>query len=206
MTPLIAFLPFMDGYQPKLAAFVIFLIAAISDFLDGWLARDRGEITDLGKILDPLADKLLLFATLIPIYFITRETLVAYQVPWWGVFPMWVVVLLVGREVFMTLFRQYASRKGVVIAALGAGKLKTIFQDIFLGGMIAWFAWIDMRENFGWDSGWLGDAWETVLGAAIAVTLAVSVVLTVYSLAVYLYKYRGLLNPVGTGTGSPNGS
>ncbi len=67
LTPVIALLPFIDGYLPKLIAFIVFLIAASSDIFDGRLARDRDEVTDLGKMLDPLADKLLLFACLIPI-------------------------------------------------------------------------------------------------------------------------------------------
>ena len=65
-TPVIALLPFIEGYWPKLIAFVIFLAAAISDIYDGHLARSRNEVTDLGKLLDPIADKLLLFATLDP--------------------------------------------------------------------------------------------------------------------------------------------
>jgi phosphatidylglycerophosphate synthase len=72
LAPVIALLPFIEGWVPKLIAFVVFIAAAISDIYDGKLARERGETTDLGKLLDPLADKLLLFATLIPIYWITR--------------------------------------------------------------------------------------------------------------------------------------
>ena len=71
-TPVIALLPFIEGYWPKLIAFFIFLAAAISDVYDGHLARSRNEVTDLGKMLDPVADKLLLFASLIPIYFISQ--------------------------------------------------------------------------------------------------------------------------------------
>ncbi len=78
LTPVIALLPFIDGYLPKLIAFIVFLIAAISDILDGRLARERDEVTDLGKMLDPLADKLLLFACLIPIYWVTRFPMSQY--------------------------------------------------------------------------------------------------------------------------------
>jgi phosphatidylglycerophosphate synthase len=69
LAPVIALLPFIDGWVPKLLAFLVFVAAAISDIYDGKLARSRGETTDLGKMLDPLADKLLLIATLIPIFF-----------------------------------------------------------------------------------------------------------------------------------------
>lgn len=196
LTPVIALLPFINGYVPKLIAFVVFLIAAISDFYDGRLARERNEITDLGKLLDPLADKLLLIATLIPIFWITRYPMRQYEIPWWGNLPLIVLLLLLGREVFMTVFRQIAKRKGVVIAAAGAGKLKTIVQDVFLGATIGWFAWKDLSATHGWKSGWFGAFWERFHGALVAVTLGVAVVLTIYSLIVYIYRYRDLLRGI----------
>jgi len=196
LTPVIALLPFIRGWVPKLIAFVVFLIAAISDIYDGRLARERNEITDLGKILDPLADKLLLVATLIPIYWITRYPFRQYEIPWWGNLPLWVAVLLIGREVVMTVFRQVAKQRGVVIAAAGAGKLKTIIQDVFIGATMAWFAWKDMAAAFGWRQGWLGAFWEQVHGLVIAVTLAIAVLLTLYSLGVYVYRYRRLFRSV----------
>lgn len=192
LTPVIALLPFISGYVPKILAFVVFLIAAISDFVDGWLARDRGEITDLGKLLDPLADKLLLFATLIPIYWITTYWMEAYGIPWWGSLPLWVAAVLVGREVFMTAFRQVAKQRGVIIAAASAGKIKTIIQDVFIGATIGWFAWKDMSQAFGWTTGWLGALWERFHGSLVAITLAITLMITVYSLIAYMYKYRML--------------
>ena len=99
LTPVIALLPFINGYLPKLVAFIVFLIAAFSDFVDGYLARERNQITELGKLLDPLADKLLLLATLIPIYWITRYPMRQYEIPWWGNLPLVVLLLLLGREV-----------------------------------------------------------------------------------------------------------
>lgn len=198
MTPVIALLPFINGYIPKLIAFVVFLGAAISDIYDGRLARERDEITDLGKLLDPIADKLLLFACLVPIWWITNHRMQEYGIPPWGNFPLWVALILVGRELFMTAFRQMAKKKGVVIAAASAGKIKTIVQDIFIGSTIAWFAWKDMRLAFGWETGWFGDFWDQFHGTVIAVTLAVTVLVTVYSLGVYIYKYRMLFRGVPT--------
>ncbi len=192
LTPVIALLPFIDGYLPKLIAFIVFLVAAISDIFDGHLARERNEVTDLGKLLDPLADKLLLFACLIPIYWITRYPLSQYEIPWWGNLPLVVALLLVGREVAMTMFRYVAKGRGVVIAADSTGKIKTLVQDLFLGATIGWFAWRDMRIEFGWETGWLAAFWNRFHGALVAVTLGGAVVLTVISLFSYMYRYRRL--------------
>jgi CDP-diacylglycerol--glycerol-3-phosphate 3-phosphatidyltransferase len=196
LSPVIALLPFINGYTPKVLAFVVFLAAAISDIYDGHLARERDQITDLGKLLDPIADKLLLFATLVPIYWITNYRMLQYGIPWWGNVPLWVALILIGRELLMTVFRQVAKARGVVIAAGGAGKLKTIVQDVFIGSMIAWFAWKDMRSAFGWEGGWFGALWEQFHGTVIAVTMAVTVLVTVYSLGVYVYRYRMLFRGV----------
>ncbi len=192
LTPVIALLPFIAGWVPKLIAFIVFLAAAISDIYDGKLARQRNEITDLGKILDPLADKLLLLASLVPIWWITNNRMQQYEIPWWGNLPLWVFLLLMGREVFMTAFRHVAKRRGVVIAAAGAGKAKTIVQDTFIGATIAWFAWKDMRIAFSWEQGWLGTLWNDFHGLFVSLTLGVAILLTAYSLAVYVYRYRRL--------------
>ena len=198
LTPVIALLPFIQGYWPKVIAFIIFLIAAFSDVLDGWLARRYNTVSDLGKLLDPIADKLLLFATLIPIFWMTRHPtiLVDYRIPWWGSLPVWVALLLVGREVLITAFRYFALRQGVVIAAVGAGKAKALLQNIFIGATIAWFAWKDAIAELKL-AGTFRDLWDQFHGLLIAVTLAGAIVLTVYSLFVYLYRYRALFK---TGT------
>jgi CDP-diacylglycerol--glycerol-3-phosphate 3-phosphatidyltransferase len=192
LAPVIALLPFIEGYWPKVIAFVIFVAAAVSDVADGYLARSRRQITDLGKLLDPAADKLLLVATLVPIYWLTRHPTVLYGIPWWGSLPLWVAVMLVGRELLMTAFRWQAQRHGVVIAAGRAGKLKVIFQDIFIGATIAWFAWKDFLVTTG-ITGRLRDAWDEFHGTVVAVTLALALILTLYSFAVYLYRYRALI-------------
>jgi phosphatidylglycerophosphate synthase len=92
ITPLIAALPFIDGYWPKVVCFVVFIAAAASDVIDGKLARRNNQVTDLGKTLDPLADKLLLVATLVPIWYISQQRAEHYGIPVWGSIPLWVVV------------------------------------------------------------------------------------------------------------------
>jgi CDP-diacylglycerol--glycerol-3-phosphate 3-phosphatidyltransferase len=201
LAPVIALLPFIEGWAPKAMAFAVFIVAAITDIFDGVLARRWKQVSDLGKELDPLADKLLLFATLIPIYWITTYRMREYEIPWWGSMPLWAAVLILGREVFMTLFRARARRRGVVIAAVGAGKLKTTVQDIFVGATIGWFAWRDMARHFGWRENLVGGYWDSFHGWLVAVTLGAALVLTIYSLGVYVYRYRSLFRspPVADG-------
>src|SRR6185436_5567554 len=98
ITPVIALLPFIEGYWPKLITLAVFLIAAVSDIVDGRLARRRNLVTDLGKLLDPIADKLLLFSTISPIYWISPQRQHLYDIPVWGSIPLWVCILLLGRE------------------------------------------------------------------------------------------------------------
>jgi CDP-diacylglycerol--glycerol-3-phosphate 3-phosphatidyltransferase len=191
-TPVIALLPFIEGYWPKLVAFVIFIIAAVSDIFDGYLARSRNEVSDLGKMLDPIADKLLLFATLIPIYWISRQRHDLYDIPIWGSIPLWVCLLLIGRELAMTGFRWWASHRGVIIPAGNAGKLKTTIQNIFVGAIILWFAFRDARKPMGWEHNRYAQYWNEFHGGFVAVTLAVAALLTVYSFGLYLYRNRRL--------------
>ncbi|MFZ5625585.1 MAG: CDP-diacylglycerol--glycerol-3-phosphate 3-phosphatidyltransferase [Gemmatimonadota bacterium] len=192
ITPVIALLPFIQGYWPKVICFVVFIIAAVSDVYDGYLARSRNLVTDLGKILDPLADKLLLLATIVPIYFISRQREDVYGIPVWGSIPLWVCVLLIGREFAMTWFRHWAQRRGVVIPAAGAGKLKTVFQNIFVGATILWFAFRDARKPLGWGGSRFAEWWNEFHGGFVAVSLAIATLLTLYSFAAYIYRYREL--------------
>ena len=192
ITPVIALLPFIAGYWPKLLCFVIFVAASATDVIDGRLARRNKQVTSLGAMLDPIADKLLLLATLVPIWWISRQRHDLYDIPVWGSIPLWVCLLLIGREFAMTGFRFWAARRGVVITAQGPGKLKTVFQAIFIGGTIIWFAFRDAIKPLGWEQERAALWWNQFHGGFVAVTLAIALVLTVYSFVIYLYRYRGL--------------
>src|SRR5260370_2556327 len=188
LTPVIALLPFIQGYWPKVIAFVIFVVASGSDVIDGWLARRSNTVSELGQLLDPIADKLLLFATLIPIFGLPRPPTIVVdsRIPWWGSLPVWVALLLVGREVLITAFRFFAKRRGVVIPAMGAGKLKAVVQNVFIGATLFWFAWKDALATHPW-AGQVRNFWDEVHGAVVAVTLAGALLLTAHSLILYPY-------------------
>ncbi len=178
-----------DSFSIRLAAFVVFLAAAFSDLWDGHLARSRGWVTDFGKLMDPLADKLLLVATFVPFYLLSHVSERETPFPWFGgSFPLWIVLVVFGREAFITLFRAFAARRGVVLAAGKSGKIKAVFQNIFIGAAILWYALQSGARQWGWGSRfWEGWQWFH-LGFTVVV-LTVAVVLTVYSMVVYLRDY-----------------
>jgi CDP-diacylglycerol---glycerol-3-phosphate 3-phosphatidyltransferase len=184
---------FVDRLGPRLLAFIIFLIAAFSDLWDGHLARSRGLITNLGKLLDPIADKLLLTATFVPFYILSHREGPTARFPWFGdTLPLWIVLVIFGRELFITLFRSYAARRGVVIPAGPSGKYKAVFQNIFVGSAILWYALLAEANLRGWD-GPVWRAWTGFHFAFSVVVLSIAVVLTVYSMFVYLWNYRSLV-------------
>jgi CDP-diacylglycerol--glycerol-3-phosphate 3-phosphatidyltransferase len=197
ITPVVALLPFIDGYWPKIICLVIFIAASVTDIIDGRLARRYKQVTDLGALLDPIADKLLLLATLVPIWWISRQRHDLYDIPVWGSIPLWVCLLMLGREVAMTGFRWWAKRRGVVVTAQGPGKLKTVMQSIFIGGTIAWFAFRDAIKPMGWETDRTALWWNQFHGGFVAVTLGIAAVLTVYSFLIYLYRYRQLFSQEG---------
>lgn len=106
------------GTAALLVALITFVIAAISDWLDGYLARKMNLVTSLGKLLDPLADKILVASAFV---FFTSQNLC----------PVWVTCVIIGREFLVTGLRQIAVDKGQVIAADKLGKWKTTLQLSF---------------------------------------------------------------------------
>jgi CDP-diacylglycerol--glycerol-3-phosphate 3-phosphatidyltransferase len=106
-----------------------FTIAGFSDLLDGWLARRGQQVTRIGKLLDPLADKLNVSTALIVLVSTGR-------IPPWAT---WMVVVIVGRELAVTGLRGLASSQGQVMAASGYGKIKTFTQNVAIGAMIFYY-------------------------------------------------------------------
>lgn len=195
IAPLLAVLILAESFWARLLAFGLFVVAAASDVWDGHLARRRGQITDFGKLVDPIADKFLLAGTLVPFYLLPRIGHPVGAVPHWGPLPLWVVLVLLGREVVITLLRGYAVRRGVVIGARKAGKYKTAFQNLFIGGLILWYA-LETRAR---ETGWAGEVWPLwsgFHGAFVSATLILAIVLSVYSLGLYVWQYRRLVRGV----------
>ena len=104
-------------------ALAIFIIASFTDFLDGFIARKYHLVTNFGKFMDPLADKLLVCSAMICLLELGR-------------IPAWIVIIIIAREFIISGFRLVASDKGVVIAAGWSGKFKTVFQMIMIMMMI----------------------------------------------------------------------
>ena len=119
---------FMQGSQMGYGvALFAFTIAAITDFLDGYFARKMGLVTSLGKLLDPIADKILTASAFI--FLCAHEQRLC---------PVWVVVVILAREFLVTGLRQIAVEKGKVIAADWSGKWKTTFQIGFCSTALTW--------------------------------------------------------------------
>jgi CDP-diacylglycerol--glycerol-3-phosphate 3-phosphatidyltransferase len=190
--PAIFFLALGSSITTRALAFVLYLVAALSDVWDGYLARKHGWITDMGKLLDPFADKLLLVTSFVPIYLISHRPGEIDDVPWWGPLPLWVLIVVFGRELAVTLFRSWASRRGTIIAAGASGKRKALFQSLFSAGTLAWYPLQQLvisRGSAG-TPGWR--AWSAFHGAFVAVTLTIAVLLTVYSAVDYFWTFRSV--------------
>lgn len=145
----------------KWAALAIFIIASLTDMLDGYLARRDNLVTNFGKFMDPLADKLLVCSAMICLVDMER-------------IPSWVVIIIIGREFVISGFRLIASDNDVVIAANYWGKIKTVCQMIMIIVVIA-------------DLGGVFVVVEQVL-------IYLSLILTVISLATYLWDNRKVLS------------
>lgn len=230
--PVVAWLPLaIPTWQARSGAFLLFCAIAITDYWDGKLARDSGQVTDLGKMLDPAADKLLVVATFVPMFMLVgsrwslsiispyNDALVAgvagpmfgaapghavahlaypYIVPFAVVgLPWWILALVLGREVAMTAFRQYAKYKGVVIEAIGSAKWKTGFQLVWVGASLFWFAYATAAAEYDWTSP-LATAWSHFVGLVNVVSMAGAVGLTAWSMVLYARQYRKLIEEMAS--------
>ncbi len=162
-------LPFGD-----ILAAAVFVVAAATDKLDGYLARSRNSITTLGQFLDPLADKLLVAAALISLVGMDRV-------------PAWVAMVILGREIAVSVLRVVALAQGVSIPAAGLGKAKTLSQIVYI--VYCFFPTAEIRDWIGAPI-WLHDllTWSLI---------AVVVTLTLVSGLRYFVQARGVIRVPG---------
>ena len=164
LVPVFIIMFYVDIANNQIYAGLIFVIAALTDSLDGYIARKNNLVTNLGKFIDPLADKLLVSAALI----LLVES---------GTIPGWVVITIIAREFAITGFRIIAASEGVTIAASSLGKFKTITQLIAITLLL--FDNIIFRNfNIPMDQ----------------IFLYISLVFTILSGIDYIYKNRNTLD------------
>jgi CDP-diacylglycerol--glycerol-3-phosphate 3-phosphatidyltransferase len=166
VVPLVLY--FIDNYSPtrSFIATCLYIAASVTDFLDGYLARRRGQVSVLGKFLDPLADKLIVMAALVFLVHADRA-------------PAWLVVALLARELAVTGLRSIATTEGLVISASQGGKTKTALQ---LVGIL--FLLVHFRYPL------LGFSRVTVDYHVVGLyTLYLSLVMSLFSMAEYIQLF-----------------
>ncbi len=163
--PLLVVLLTSPAPLPSFLAWLVFCIASLTDLLDGYLARQQKAETAVGKLLDPMADKLLIIAGMIMLIPLGR-------------IPAWMVVVIIGREVAITGLRGIASAEGIVIAASRWGKAKMIFQSFALGGLMLHYDYMGINFH--------------ILGVIL---LWIALVITLWSGIDYFYRfYKEMVN------------
>ena len=169
---LATFIPF-----GKLVALIIFILACCTDALDGYIARKYNLVTDLGKLLDPIADKVLTVSALFLV--VSDGTILA---------PYGVIIgiVIIAREFIISALRQIASAKNHVMAADKFGKLKTIFQDITLP-LFLFLSFLNTENIL------IETTFYNIIAILAYVTLGIATVFTIYSCINYLVKNREVL-------------
>ncbi|MDD3119105.1 MAG: CDP-diacylglycerol--glycerol-3-phosphate 3-phosphatidyltransferase [Victivallales bacterium] len=158
--------------QSHIVAYVVAILAGLTDLIDGWVARRFNMVTDFGKLMDPLADKIFIVATFL---MCVEQNLM----------PAWIAVIVISREFLVTGLRTLAAQQGEVIAADRWGKLKTLSQMLML--LIAgadWNSFIFLRTTMLWNIIPLWVVWQYFLWAIVLVT--------VLSGIGYFYRHRHL--------------
>lgn len=183
MIPVFVVIFFLDGILPYnyAIAAVVFALAACTDFIDGHIARSRGLVTNLGKFLDPIADKVLVSTAMLLMLTLKDlfgDTYIAVVV---------CVCIIMARELIISAFRQIAAANGVIMAADKLGKYKTVFQDISIFLLI--FS-ANAQEMFFGNTCVQYGAYFTFFGLIL---FAVATVLTVWSGIAYVVNNKQVL-------------
>ena len=171
---------YLDFTGHYLVSLGIFAVAAITDFFDGYIARKRNLVTDLGKFLDPIADKVLVLVALTIMLADPKLSNLFAQVGSWGVNLGGVgVSVIVAREMTVSSLRMMAAKNGKVLAADKSGKIKTFFTDVSIIIMLFSGDFLSLAHDFGY-----------VVNVIGIVCFVISVLLTVISGVSYLVKNK----------------
>lgn len=209
MIPFFVALYFLPFWWAPIAAVVVFLLAAATDFLDGYIARKYNLVTDLGKLLDPIADKVLVTAALFVAVATNPFQYSAFtpsfplsdtqNANFYMIFLAVVGILILARELLISAMRQIAASKGVVVQANIFGKVKTICQDVTLPIVLLLYTQRNLDAVSLEKFGGLFD----VLRIIATVMLVLTLVITVLSGVIYLVQNRHVFvetKPVETPT------
>lgn len=182
LIPVFAVVFFVEAIpQNYFISCLIFILAACTDFLDGYIARKYGLVTNLGKFLDPIADKVLVSTALILLLTRPQALQVLWQGDWLMIYAGVCVAVILARELIVSGFRMVAASTGLVLAADMIGKVKTTFQDISIAALLA-------------GAGFFGLAGaERVFNGIGIVALGIAAVLTVWSGISYIVRNREVL-------------
>ncbi|MBN1914113.1 MAG: CDP-diacylglycerol--glycerol-3-phosphate 3-phosphatidyltransferase [Candidatus Omnitrophica bacterium] len=167
---------FVHGLWAKVISLAIFLFAALSDYLDGRIARKRNMFTDFGKLMDPIADKILVLAAFSA--FVQMQLVDA-----------WMLMIIVAREILITSLRLFALNKGKVLAASKAGKHKTVSQMLVILFILGFIVFKEVMLTF---YTWNPDG-ERLFRQGIYFLMIVTVTLTLYSGLFYLWQNRRII-------------
>lgn len=166
----------LTGLSPKIAAFIVFILASLTDYFDGYLARRNNQVTDFGKLMDPIADKILILSAFLA--FVQMQLISA-----------WMVVIIFSREALITGLRIFAISKGKVLEAEAAGKHKTVSQMV---AIFIIFVFIIFKETLLRFYSW-GQTIDAIFRISIFVLMFITVILTVISGLSYLWRNRKLV-------------
>jgi len=177
LAPVFVFFFLIDNVYTRLAALIIFILAALTDLVDGWLARKYNITTGFGKFMDPLADKILISSALIA--FIAL-----------GYAKLWMVLPIIVRDFFITGLRSLAAYKGVLIVTSGFAKVKTFLQMIAVGVILVF---INLKTFLPiWGVNW-GIFTDPMVITAFDIMLFVTMAVTIWTGVDYLVKNFYLL-------------
>ena len=177
LVPVFIVLGLQQSWSALWAAFVVFAVAAITDRFDGELARSWGQITDFGRIADPIADKALTLCGF---------GLLSFQ----GFLPWWLTILIAVRELGITAMRAFFLRRGVVVSANQAGKLKTFMQVVALGMLLIPWAHLTAMDE-------ANEGWVVIMIRLGQIFAGVALALTLYSGVMYVIDGVRLMRGAG---------